>query len=200
MARAWAAITRSSPRARASWTSRAAARAAPSRSPATGSSRRLTSLPDHVAKNRAYWERTSDAYQERHGRQLAEKAGLAWGVWQVPEAELNVLGDGDGLDVLELGCGRPVVDFAGRPRSSPGMRNDYFELERFEDAETVDFQLPYGEWIRLLRANGFELEDLIELRPPQNATTTYDFVALDWARRWPAENIWKARKRRAADK
>ncbi len=80
------------------------------------------------------------------------------------------------------------------------MRNDYFELERFEDAETVDFQLPYGEWIRLLRANGFELEDLIELRPPQNATTTYDFVALDWARRWPAENIWKARKRRAADK
>ena len=73
--------------------------------------------------------------------------------------------------------------------------SDYFTLERFEDDETVDFQLPYGETIRLLRANGFELEDLIELRAPEGATSSYDLVPAKWARRWPAENIWKARKR-----
>ena len=30
---------------------------------------------------------------------------MAWGVWQIPEAELHVLGDVDGRDILELGCG-----------------------------------------------------------------------------------------------
>ena len=41
------------------------------------------------------------------------------------------------------------------------------------DEETVEFKLPYGEWIRLFRANGFEVEDLIELRPPAPSRTTY---------------------------
>ena len=75
------------------------------------------------------------------------------------------------------------------------LTNDYFTLDRFEDAETVDFQLPYGEWIRLFRSNGFEIEDLIELRPSADAKTTYELVSLAWARRWPAEHIWKARKK-----
>ena len=74
--------------------------------------------------------------------------------------------------------------------------NDYFGMERFEDADGVSFQLPYGEWIRLFHTHGFEVEDLIELRPPANGETTYDLAPLEWARRWPAENIWKARKRR----
>jgi hypothetical protein len=62
---------------------------------------------------------------------------------------------------------------------------------------TIDFQLPHGQWIRLLREHGFAVEDLIELRPPDDAVTTYDeFVPRDWARRWPAEQIWRARKLR----
>jgi SAM-dependent methyltransferase len=73
-------------------------------------------------------------------------------------------------------------------------RNNYFEHRGFEDADAVDFQLPYGEWIRLFRANGFAVEDLIELRPPPDATTSYDLVPLEWARRLPAEHIWKLRK------
>ena len=57
------------------------------------------------------------------------------------------------------------------------------------------FQLPYGEWIRLFRANGFEILDLIELRPPSRPRTTYtDYAPLEWSRRWPGENIWKLRK------
>jgi SAM-dependent methyltransferase len=60
---------------------------------------------------------------------------------------------------------------------------------------SVEFQISHGEWIRLLRSNGFEVEDLIEVRPRENATTNYPFVTHDWARRWPCEEVWKARKR-----
>jgi SAM-dependent methyltransferase len=59
----------------------------------------------------------------------------------------------------------------------------------------VEFHLSHGDWIRLLRACAFEIEDLIELRPPLGATTSYSFVTLEWARQWPCEEVWKARKR-----
>ncbi len=60
----------------------------------------------------------------------------------------------------------------------------------------VEFHLSYGDWIRLLRESGFEIEDLIEVRPPrEGATTRYPFVTLEWARQWPCEEVWKARKR-----
>jgi len=38
------------------------------------------------------------------------------------------------------------------------------------------------------------VDDLVELRPPEHASTTYS-VPEDWARRWPAEHIWKLTKR-----
>jgi ubiquinone/menaquinone biosynthesis C-methylase UbiE len=63
------------------------------------------------------------------------------------------------------------------------------------DEGTVDFQIPYGDWVRLFRRHGMTLEDLIELRAPDHATTTYtEFVPYEWARRWPAEEIWVVRK------
>ena len=78
----------------------------------------------------------------------------------------------------------------------PRLHRDYFGMHRLEDGDSVNFQLPYGEWIRLLRESGFELEDLVEPRPPPEAQSTYwDESELDWARRWPAEAVWKARKR-----
>ena len=46
-----------------------------------------------------------------------------------------------------------------------------------------------------LRRSGFEIEDLIEVRPPETATTRYPFVTLDWAMQWPCEEVWKVRKR-----
>jgi SAM-dependent methyltransferase len=79
------------------------------------------------------------------------------------------------------------------------MRGDYFGLRSatFEDPSwrTTEFQLTYGDWIRLFRANGLAIEDLIELRPAEDATTTYDdYAPLAWARAFPAEHIWKVRK------
>lgn len=76
-----------------------------------------------------------------------------------------------------------------------------FGLQRLEwpDAtgESVEFHLSHGEWIRLLRGAGFEIEALVELRPPDGATTHYPFVTFEWARQWPSEEVWKVRKRQA---
>jgi SAM-dependent methyltransferase len=77
------------------------------------------------------------------------------------------------------------------------LRRDYFGMRRFDwqGEGTIDFQLEQGAWIRVFRAHGFVVEDLIELRAPEGATTTYrEYVDPDWARRWPAEQIWKVRK------
>jgi SAM-dependent methyltransferase len=72
---------------------------------------------------------------------------------------------------------------------------DYFGLHRIDDGEDVFYQLQYGEWIRLFRANGFVVEDLIEPRPlPGFSSTFRDADELAWARRWPSETIWRLRR------
>ncbi len=74
------------------------------------------------------------------------------------------------------------------------LHMSYFDLYEVEDGTKVSYQLPYGDWIRLFRRNGFLVEDLIELRPPEDAETTYgEYVSIAWARRWPAESLWKLR-------
>jgi len=248
-------------------------------------------LTKHAARNRAMWDGYSDEYQATHGGDLAASGGYAWGTTQIPEAELRVLGDVEGRDILEFGCGaaqwsialarrgaRPVgldlserqleharrlmteagVDFplvhasaedVPLPDASfdvvfcdhgamsfadpyttvpeaarllrPGglfafshhspieticwpldaeevgerLALDYFGMHLFDDGEDVFFQLPYGEWIRLFRANGFVVEDLIEPRPGEDSVSSYRSPAsLAWARRWPAEEIWRLRK------
>lgn len=79
----------------------------------------------------------------------------------------------------------------------PGERviRDYFDLRAYDDDQMVGFQLPYGEWIRLFVANGFVVEDLVELRPPEGEESSYRSPASTaWARRWPLEHVWKARR------
>ncbi|MDA4127115.1 MAG: class I SAM-dependent methyltransferase [Thaumarchaeota archaeon] len=86
--------------------------------------------------------------------------------------------------------------------ASPMLIRDYFEMHRFEFPDSggaVEFHLGYGDWVRLLRANMFEIENLIELRPKEGATTGYPYVNSDWARRWPSEEVWIARKKHPSD-
>jgi SAM-dependent methyltransferase len=251
----------------------------------------LGGLSEHERQNRAAWNADADDYQARHGAQLKESTGLAWGTTQIPESDLNVLGDVAGMDVLELGCGaaqwsiglaqlgaRPVgIDLSDRqleharrlmaeagvefpvihgsaenvplpdasfdivfcdhgamtfadpyrtvPEAARLLRSgglfafnhhtpietihwpidgdhvteqlavEYFGMHRFDDGETTVFQLPYGEWLRLFRDSGFVVEDLLELRPADDATSSYrNERDLAWARRWPAEEIWRVRK------
>jgi SAM-dependent methyltransferase len=78
-----------------------------------------------------------------------------------------------------------------RDRMTRRLRTPYFGIGMLDSGEgTVDFQLPYGDWIRLFRQHGFVIDDLVELRAPKGATSTYGWDA-KWARRWPAEQIWK---------
>lgn len=74
------------------------------------------------------------------------------------------------------------------------LKANYFEQHRDDDGESVVFTLPYGKWIELFRDSCFDVESLVELRPPENAKTTYnDFVTYEWARKWPAEQVWRLR-------
>jgi ubiquinone/menaquinone biosynthesis C-methylase UbiE len=249
-------------------------------------------LRDHETRNQVYWNARSAEYQGAHGPQLAIH-GAAWGIWQIPENELRILGDVAGRDVIELGCGaaqwsialaqrgaravgvdlseqqlaharRLVADagvevalvhasaesvplpdasfdvafcdhgaftfadpFGTVPEAARLLRDggllafnmstplvdicwpvdaddvtdrlsmDYFDLHEVETGETdhVEFNLPYGEWIRLFRRNGFVVEDLVELRPAADATSSYRSEhAREWARRWPMEHAWKVRR------
>jgi SAM-dependent methyltransferase len=249
------------------------------------------SLSAHAAANREKWNSDSDTYQSDHGAQLAASGGLAWGVWQIPEARLCVLGEVGGRDILELGCGaaqwsialskqgaRPVgldiserqLDHARRlmrearvdfplvhasaeavplrdrsfdivfcdygamtfadpylsvpevarllrpgglfafcgatpviemcyPEDSdhPGDRllNEYFGMWSLLYEGYTEFMLPHGAWIRLFRAHGFAVEDLIELRPgPDDKSSYRDDKDREWYRRWPGEQIWKVRR------
>ena len=243
-------------------------------------------LSEHARRNREHWDRDAADYQRRNAPHI-DRAEPAWGVWQIPEAELRVLGDVAGKDVLEAGCGAaqwsialarrgarctgldlserqlafaraagadfPLVHASAealpfddesfdvvfadhgaftfadpllavpeaarvlRPggllafsHSTPleaicwesaadaivaALQRPYFGLHREDWTEYVTFNLPYGEWIRLFRASGLVVEDLIELRPPADATSTYrDEDDLAWARRWPMDEIWKLHK------
>jgi SAM-dependent methyltransferase len=59
---------------------------------------------------------------------------------------------------------------------------------------SVNFYLPHGKTIELLRDTGFEVQELIEVQPPEGSETRYKLAPIEWARQWPTEDVWKARK------
>ena len=89
-------------------------------------------------------------------------------------------------------CWDPATETTGRR-----LVTEYFGMHRYDDVpgEPVEFNLPYGEWIRLFRANGLRIGALIEVRPPGGAESTYRTPAeTEWARAWPMEEIWQCVK------
>ena len=78
------------------------------------------------------------------------------------------------------------------------LARPYRGLHRIDwpaEDEGVSFHLGFGDMVRLLRANGFELEDYVEVYRPEGATSRYPWTNDEWATQWPIEEIWKARKR-----
>jgi SAM-dependent methyltransferase len=89
-----------------------------------------------------------------------------------------------------------MPDLDGVPAGDRLLR-DHFGMHRFDwpDEPTTEFHLGHGDWIRLFRANGLEVEDLLELRPPAGSGSDYGFVDAAWADRWPCEEVWVTRRR-----
>jgi SAM-dependent methyltransferase len=81
----------------------------------------------------------------------------------------------------------------------PELLRDYFGMFSFEWPEldeAIEFHLGHGDLIRLLRANAFEVVDMIEIQAPEDAQPSRHpgMPSPEWGRRWPAEEIWRARK------
>ena len=249
--------------------------------------------PDYVQQNVANWTRANTDYTDDSGSRAWAQEEIKWGVFETPESELNLLGNVNGLDVVELGCGTayfsswlarrgarvvgvdptpaqletarrlqgetgiefPLIEAIGEnvplPDSSfdlvlseygaslwadpyrwvpeaarllrPGGRlvfltnstvsvlcmtmdgvgeqlvRPQFELGKWvwPDTNEVEFHLAHGDWIELLHENGFEIERLVELfaNPESETHTYYKYVTAEWARQWPHEEAWAARKR-----
>ena len=78
------------------------------------------------------------------------------------------------------------------------LQRPQFGMFRFQWPDSgIEYHLSHGDWIRLLRANGFEILDLIELRAPEGARDhgNVGLPSAAWSRNWPSEEIWRARKR-----
>jgi SAM-dependent methyltransferase len=58
----------------------------------------------------------------------------------------------------------------------------------------IEFHPSHGEWIRILRDNGFVIEALHELYARDDANTHeyYDIATAQWAGQWPVEDLWAA--------
>lgn len=251
-------------------------------------------LPEYVPRNVEVWTKSNAEHTDLRAREAWAREEINWGIFSIPESQVNVLGDVAELDVVELGCGTayfsawlakrgarpvgvdptpaqlataremqeafglefPLVEGVGEavplpdaafdlvlseygasiwadpyrwiPEAArllrPGGRLVFLRnstlvvlcqtleppvgetlhrpqrgLHRIEwpDTGETEFHLAHGEWIDLLHANGFDVERLIELYAPEDAVTHsyYDYVTPEWARKWPAEEIWAARKR-----
>jgi len=76
-------------------------------------------------------------------------------------------------------------------------QRDINRLEWGGEQPSVEFSLGHGDLFRLLRDTGFGVLDLIEVFAPEDAFdhTYYSDISAEWARKWPSEEIWRARKR-----
>jgi len=60
----------------------------------------------------------------------------------------------------------------------------------------VEHHPSHGGWITALTASGFVVDALHELHPPADAEGPewYEIVGVEWAERWPAEDVWVAHR------
>ena len=106
------------------------------------------STGDHVLANRVSWDADADNWVER-GR-VSWGSEPHWGIWRVPESEVGLLPEVDGLDTIELGCGTGYVSswLARRGARPVGLDNSGRQL-----ATAARFQEDFGIRFPLLHAD-----------------------------------------------
>lgn len=65
-------------------------------------------IGDHAADariNRELWQVVNEQYTDGQAAGRWANEEIVWGIYDIPEADVAVLGDVTGLDVVELGCG-----------------------------------------------------------------------------------------------
>jgi len=105
-------------------------------------------LPAYVQQNRVVWDALSSEYAAA-GRRAWAEAEPTWGIWHLPEAELRVLPDLAGRDVIELGCGTAYWSawLARRGARVVGIDNSAKQLETaraLQQDHGLDFPLLHG--------------------------------------------------------
>src|SRR5207344_888501 len=55
--------------------------------------------------NRALWTTVNAEFTDADARRAWEADEVTWGLFKIPDRELGALGDVEGRDVVELGCG-----------------------------------------------------------------------------------------------
>lgn len=80
------------------------------------------------------------------------------------------------------------------------LHRPYFDMHLTDwrnvefDPGGIEFNLGISDWFHLFRDTGFEVEDYRELRAPVEATEDRFAIPVDWAKRWPSEQVWKLKK------
>src|SRR5580765_4075016 len=65
----------------------------------------MTESAHDLGVNRALWTLVNAEFTDARATSAWAAAEITWGLFEVPERELGVLGDVAGLDVIKLGCG-----------------------------------------------------------------------------------------------
>ena len=77
------------------------------------------------------------------------------------------------------------------------LHRPYFGLHRLDwsqveiDPGGIEFNLPISDWMRLFDDAGFDVDEFLELRAPDDIADDRYAMKADWAKRWPSEMAWK---------
>ncbi|NUR62101.1 MAG: class I SAM-dependent methyltransferase [Catenulispora sp.] len=111
----------------------------------------------------------------------------------IPEAA-RVLRPGGRLVFLRR---TPLIGLCteGGGKVEAALRRPQFGLRQvdLDYGNAVEFHLPHGDMIRLLRSCGFVIENLVEVQAPERPERDFGDVPAAWAHQWPSEEIWMAR-------
>lgn len=133
----------------------------------------MSELPDYVARSRENWDRWAPEWIEMGERAWTQDPD--WGMWGIPESELNLLPDDmTGMRAIELGCGTGYISAWMSRRGANVVGVDNSE-EQLKTARRLAGE--HGLTIEFLHGNAEEL-------PYPDATFDYaisEYGAATWA-------------------